>query len=464
MLLWGAIALGTGVLCLLTLTISPPLWVDEAQIVEYGRVFAEPNTDWSLFWDGNRPIVPWYYVGPIVQNFARALTAPSCAGPRLVAIAGGIVASGSLAAWLFRRGTRPAGALLLSLLFLFDPNFVGAYRGGRLDGWTLACAFAGCYLLTSWQTRSGAWRLLAAGFFVVLGFFIWPSIAFLLPLLGLELIWVISGQSGQWKKVVVFAAGALATLVGLTLAAVAQSPGIIGDVPRQLAASQMSAVALQATDLLDKARTLFVTLFIRSPWNGPLLVACWRSGGSRLVLATMALPAILMFRTLLYGNRIIYLLVYLLVFFAGAFAHASGAAVTRTMMRELRWGFLVGGVICAGVISIGLRTANAWLQRDERNEELILFAAEKVGARGATVCLDAFEFYFAGRYLGWRLFSVVPRALSHCEIAIASSDSKARRVLETAGFRRQTVLMGDRASQTPVYGARGFGPYDVYRR
>src|SRR5580658_3436033 len=130
--LWGWSALATVVCCLPTLTISPTVWMDEAHIVEYGRLFFSPRTTWSLFWRGGGPTIPWYYIGGVIQELAEQATSPSCLGPRLSGLMGALLAAAMLAAWLLRRGTLPAAAFLLSFLFLFDPTFAAAYRGGRV--------------------------------------------------------------------------------------------------------------------------------------------------------------------------------------------------------------------------------------------------------------------------------------------------------------------------------------------
>ena len=131
-------ALLTFAVCLPTLTFARAVFSDEITIAEYGRLFLDPRTDWSILWQGDHPITPWYYIGGTLQELATRAMSPSCSGTRLGALVGAVLSASALVAWLLRRGTLPATAFLLSLLLpLFEPPFRGRInRGGRVDGWT----------------------------------------------------------------------------------------------------------------------------------------------------------------------------------------------------------------------------------------------------------------------------------------------------------------------------------------
>ena len=56
----------------LTLKI-PAIWYDESEIVDYGRVFFEQNTDWAIHWRDNRPIILLTYLGGVFQELSFRL-------------------------------------------------------------------------------------------------------------------------------------------------------------------------------------------------------------------------------------------------------------------------------------------------------------------------------------------------------------------------------------------------------
>src|ERR1044071_8427894 len=78
-LYWIVIVSTIFLIHLLTFTISPTLWVDEAQIIEHGRLtLFEPHGAWSVNWwsTPNRPVLLWSYLGPALQEMAFRLTTP----------------------------------------------------------------------------------------------------------------------------------------------------------------------------------------------------------------------------------------------------------------------------------------------------------------------------------------------------------------------------------------------------
>ena len=151
-----SISVGWFVLCmivccihLMTLELDPLTYQDEVQIVDYGRVILNPSTDWALTWyvQGDHPVIPFSYLGKLIQEAAFNLTATSGLGPRYLAMFGGVLAATCALGWLIVRNTPPIFALVLGFAFLIDPIFSDIYRGGRIDGWAIAASLGACWLL-----------------------------------------------------------------------------------------------------------------------------------------------------------------------------------------------------------------------------------------------------------------------------------------------------------------------------
>lgn len=450
------------------LTLMHAVFTDEIHIAEYGRLFLDPHTSWSLFWQGDHGITPWYFVGGLFEELALRVTSPSCAGSRVFGLTGSVLASGALVAWLWRRGTLPAAALLLGLLFLFNPVVMPAYTAGRIDGWTLCCAFSAGYLIVASGAAPGGGRLFAAGCLISLGFFVWPSVAYLLPLLGLELLRAnrAAGRS-LWRSLVLTGAGAGLVLLVLGLTVVTRVPSVLSDVPRQLAVAGMAPHPVEGAFLVN-LRTLVAHLLVRSPWNLPLAFLVWRSGAPRAPLLWMMLPIAIMFVTMLYGNRLIYTVPYLLLAFSGMFAASGRAREPGTWA----WWLLAGAVAAAFAFAAIVRPLMPWLHRATRSESLLYSAAERAAPRSARVCFDgSVELYLAGRSRDWRMFTLTPDTVALCDSAIVRGQPAPELAasLADAGFRREQVLLPDLPNDAPAweqhaYGYYVYGPYEVYRR
>src|SRR5262245_49920557 len=104
-----AIVLGViGFIHVLTLDLSPPLWMDEAQIIEHGRLLPfDSDSAWSMNWwsAANRPILLWSYLGPALQETAFRMTRPLSTAPRLASLAGAMAAATVLLGWLLAMKT-----------------------------------------------------------------------------------------------------------------------------------------------------------------------------------------------------------------------------------------------------------------------------------------------------------------------------------------------------------------------
>jgi hypothetical protein len=463
---WTTCALITIAVAVPTLTISPPVWTDEAHIVEYGRLFFEPHSSWSLFWQGDHGVTPWYFIGAAAQELAERVTSPSCLGTRLFGIAGALFAFAALVAWLRRRNTFPSAALLLGLVFLFEPNFVAAYRGGRVDGWTFACAFSAGYALSTWREIGGEHRLWLAGAAAAIGFFIWPSMAFLFPLLAVELVPLLAAPRARNVFAVTrVGIAALVTAAVLTAIVAWHVPHVPKDVARQLFVAGMSP-AIEPVSFVSRVRLLLELLFVRAPWHIALLAYAARLSRSRAPIFLMSLPATIMLSTLLYPNRTMYLVPYLVLFYADAFCEVPRSEAAAPRRGSGGFAILLAAAACAAGVSLGLRSVNAWMHRDIRDESRVFATARAIPYSGEMICIQAMEFYFVGRSLGWRMVVADSDKIPYCETAILSSPVAPvlLKALDENGFRHESTLSTSRMTYRPAFGAGTFGPYELYRR
>src|ERR1035438_7016965 len=67
-----------------TLSISPTIWQDEVQIIDFGRTSAfGGDPSWSVNWrSSNRPAIAISYLGPLLEESMFRFTAFSPVGPR----------------------------------------------------------------------------------------------------------------------------------------------------------------------------------------------------------------------------------------------------------------------------------------------------------------------------------------------------------------------------------------------
>lgn len=154
---------------------SPPVWIDEVMIVDYGRVMLDDKPrDIAVTYnlEANRPVKPVPWLGCVIQELAWRVTG-SLLGPRWVATLGSLLGVVFLAVWLCGHATSSTevwAALTLCGTWFLESTFLDSYRGARVDGLAVACVMASLLLA---QGKAGAWRLLLAGVLLSASFFVW---------------------------------------------------------------------------------------------------------------------------------------------------------------------------------------------------------------------------------------------------------------------------------------------------
>jgi hypothetical protein len=456
-----------------TLTLSPTIWQDEAQIVELGRTSLwERSTNWSPNWlpTGHAVIVP-SYVGPALADAAFRLTCPSPAGPRLFSLLGALFAATILRSWLRRRGNSELIAWVLATAFLLDPTFVASYRGGRLDGWAIGWMLLACHLLrgvstqraTSDRRRAFIW----GGLTCAVGLFVWASAILLLPLVVLELVFACRSEDHP------IASGALCFALAAFVAGVALA---LPQAPywRQIAAdaetiSKATAlVHVNTVTWLDNVLGLFATIRM-SPLMWALTAAAACSRKSWLLAVTLACLLTYMLSTFAYGARLLYVLPVAVALLA---ERAHSIRTDSTWSRRVLVPAAVALILWGVGISLLARTANALAHRRARDPDAVLAAArDAIGSQVDRVYIGTWQVYYAGRALGWRMMRPYGSASDQDVEALAPS-LKYALVLATPTPETKVLLHFLRISRELLpatmghadFGAAPYGPYLLLTR
>jgi len=489
---WVSWLIALSTVCLihsLTFDISPPLWVDEAQIIEHGRLIPfEPHSEWSMNWSSaaNRPILLWSYLGPALQEAAFRITMPLPFGPRIVSLFGAMIAATASAGWLLSMKTYRPVVLILGLVFLLDYIFVQSYRGARVDCWVLAFCFGACWVVRYAMSRMQEgrpfrWALALGGGMAAIAFFVWPSAVLTYPLVLAELLVLLREEysmpkngASTLRSVMAFVIGGVAMTFLLLLPIWHLLKTVFNDIGPILMASQPSySLSLQINNLLDSfkySQLLPVSALIAFIW-----------GRGRLMAWMALLVFVYILSTLLYLNRLIYLLPYALGLIGGVYQIPSTLIANAKTRRLITHVGLSVVIVVSVSSSLIIRPAIALSQKEERDPSILFsLGRESIGHGPYRVYLGAWEFYFAGRWLGWQMLNEyvdrdqrdLSRLLSRADYAIfrlGDVDHNLAAQLSMAGLYLQKELTDDRQHQMDTkhqfrLGARAYGPYVLYSR
>ncbi len=407
---WGIACIAVLSIHALTLTQQPLVYQDEVQIVEIGRTVLHPNTDWSINWliDEKMAKLGTSWPTTLIQELAYRLTAPSSLGSRLVTVLSGIIASTCLLGWLLCRGTRAPAAFLLALAFHFDPVFADNVRGGGSTAGHSrpASVHAGYYA----RSTSAAYPLWAQGLLLIAGMLagfsplLWLSAAILMPLVLLELYYLAHSYAGSqkapWAAAVrpclLFGVGGIVGFaLGLLPAAAHWSQYWLSI---QAAFEVQSMAAVIKTSPIDLLATHDPLIFVAAVTS--LLFN--REWG---LLAALAAGVILIYQTMVYLPRVMYLLPYLWAMVAGAVSTVPRRAAAYRARR-----YVIGPLLSLVLIwnlgaTLLVRPAIALSQSPANDPQQILNQLRQtVGTGPKRVLVEEWSAYFAGRELGWQQF------------------------------------------------------------
>lgn len=484
---WAGAGLVVAIHCL-TLRISPTVWQDEVQIVDYGRATVfERGTDWSINWHPQgRPIPVLAYLGPALQESAYRLSGGSMLGPRVASLVGAVFAGSMALGWLAARGTIPAVALAGAALLLLDPSFTQGYRGARVDCWAIGfCLAAAWSLRAARQPERCGRHAFRAGLCAGVGGLIWPSVVFLGPLLLAE-GWAAVRQTpapDRWRTAcrgaVLFAVGAVGLFVVALIPFQAELRAMVAD----LFSISRSGLNLSSGGSHPRASQLgvFWQSLQLGPWLFVLALPAWlvrRDCGLGLGLAVAVAITL---ATNAYVHRVVYLLPYALGLVTGAASEWS----TRPVARWVPWVVRGGLTAMLGwgvVLTLVLRPWLALGQAEGRNPAVLVEAATRaLGRTHAAVYVSPWEFYYAGRQLGWRQYKLpfVPeepsspgwtnllRRMDYVIFAVSELTAGRRAALAQAGFDprgRYPETAEPPRGRGWGKGGRPYGPVEVFAR
>ncbi len=494
-----------GMIHLSTIGIAPYLHLDEFMIIDLGRIVMNPGTDWSIAWlpGSDQPVFFWFYLGSVAQELVFRLAGEY--GPRIFALAGALVAARVMLSYLLLRRTRRIQAAVLSLVFLLDPLFVQSYSMGRLDSWTLACGLFTCVLLRQAKLRPQSLRrpsfgrIALAGSFMSIGWLIWPSSVFLLPLILTDLRGAASSFRTRQLQISAIGYFALGCILTALILMIPITPVIINELQSPLdgiatnTRSGSPGSPLTAEYHLAQLRE-FVRILKFTPFVVLLAaLACLVIRKTGLVYGMLAAAGIMLV-TVVYIHRVQYLLPYLIALIASLYTPPRQAAyLARRRRPRLKLAGLAALLLWCTGLSVITRTILALEHRQERNRDLVSRAAASMIGPGHHGVLMPGEFYYAGRRLGWKMYKpylaqneplkpeTLEKVLPHLEYVIWSGSSLPavfERALTRNGLHRQgnfriypQPMAGGEASSW-INGIRNlfslqrrpYGPYIVYAR
>ena len=461
---------------MLTVGEYPAAWFDEIEIIEMGRfsVFnVKPEWSVNLLPASNEVLAPpspyfHYLAGAILESLYRA-TGGFIAG-RFVMLASLPLCAMALFAWLRNKGIGKTVSFAVALLFLVDPNATICAHWYRPDLWCLAMVLCGSLLIAKSRGSSRpALFLLFSGALGATAVFFWITSVLLMPLMLAE--FCIAYDIGSTKKIatalkslgLLAIGGMLATSI-LLLPLYRHIPDIVAQyLTKSEIANMMSTQAdpMSATmvRLID-----FVKIACRSPFTWfAALVGVFISRRNVIHAVFFVATTVFILATRVYHLRMVYLMPYVFLF-AAISAECLFSSTSKPVAVLSR--LFIGGALCFGLaLSVAALNFAAWPE----SNTLALFTEKlnkAVTGHKPKVCLLDFEHecYYAGRSLGWRMYSTSRRTeilealyanfLDNMDAVVVStmlplSDAE-KQVIADHGFTKSTPIEMPPAATGPI--------------
>lgn len=444
------------------------------QIVEYGRCFLDPNTDWSInYLSEGRAAQTVSYLGPLVQELAFRLAA-SPIGPRLSTLIGAITSAILCKLWLSTRGTPPVVSAVIAAIFLLEPTFVQSYRGGRVDAWVFVFIFCACFFLArakSSQSRLQRYALVfLAGLAAAVSVFTWVVAVLCLPLVVIEFMHSIPRRM-RWRLFAIFCSGGLVAASLLCIPAYRLLHEAVS-VTFNMSYSQVTASTTDSTFRLQLPELwhcikyspfIFITAFsfcaMKQAWT---------------VAVGFCLILVFILSTNTYTHRYIYLLPYMTALLSIGIRHIdnlpNGTYLSLCTSGTLALAFLL---VWAVGITLIARPFNALTHASTRSPDVLDRLAATHIRHGASVYIQAWEFYYVGRRYDWKMyrpFGNESEALEHIVPQVAyviiktENLTDSERYLFAANFVNTTPKAVINKVSTAGFGGSSYGPYSILRR
>jgi hypothetical protein len=361
-----------------------------------------------------KPLLSLSYLGVAFQELAYQILAPSNLGSRLASLLGALLAASLVLGWLTSRGTPRWPAFAVSLVFLLDPIFNVSYMQGRVDSWAIAICIAACWLLCHvchrFEKQSAVrWPVFLAGVLVSVSVFVWPTVLVLIPLVLLELFYLLrvvweESQDGRGARTTIvltwfFAGGLFTTALLLIPVALNWEAYYISWMSGAHIQNVASAIQMSIIDMYV-IREPFVLIAVLAS----LLI--WREPG---VIIGAVVAVFMMYQTMIYPMRILYLLPYIAAIVAGA---CASLAANRNAPRRKIAIYSVLGLLIAWNVAITLvkRPVITLSQHEARSPKQIQTAlASLIGSGPYRVLVTEWDMYYAARALGWKNYNLFGR-------------------------------------------------------
>lgn len=403
----------------------PAAWFDEIEILEMGRFsFFNVNPHWSVNMmpglDGTLvPPMPYFHYlsGAVIEALYR-LTGGFLCG-RIFMLLSLPCCAVALYGYLRSKKVSVTAAVLVALLMLLDPNATVCAHWYRPDLWCLSFIYVAMALVVrSHKARHPYLLLIISGALSATSVFFWITSTLLLPLVVLEFILVYREKSADASVPKAFSALCCMSAGGIAVSCLFLLPlfRYIPDIIHQYFSTSELATMTTPGDapvVATVSRVLdFIKIACRSPfvWGAALT---WIAVSRKNVIHAIFFVLMIMFMisTRVYHLRMVYLMPYLFLFMA----YALDCFVVHSEKKVI--GFL-SCVYVSVAMSFGLVVSVVAMNYAGWPEEntLKLFS-EKLGSvvtkTTPKVCLIDYEheLYYAGRSLGWEMYSTTDRNL-----------------------------------------------------
>jgi hypothetical protein len=300
--------------------------------------------------------------------------------------------------------------------------------------------------------------------------FVWPTAAFLFPLVAAETLSLEAGRRGLLNSLALLALGMALATVLILIPVWASAPAAARDFV------SFSAGVVRF-DLVSNPLTLGRILFLANPILLFLLIPAMVTVNRWALIAfLLALLGVLSSST--YTHRAVYLLPYLYSLLAqcGSKFYWSTTKLHRVLVVSA--GALL---LWSGTISLVARTELAMIQRESRNPAVLLAESAGIHASSGSLVFLPWEFYYAGRRLGWHMY--IPYAtysenqlrslygrMDYAIYPFETVTPELRTTLGESGLRASRILLPQKSDPLSIagypirWGAKGYGPYEVFSR
>ena len=447
----------------------PACWFDEIEILEMGRFsIFDVNPEWSvnLFPSADAALHPpapffHYLTGALQELLYRATGSFLLA--RVLLLASLPATALLLFVWLKGKDIPAPAALAAATLFVLDPNATICAHWYRPDLWTMSCAFGAMILLAQTRNSSTRKRLaacFAAGVLTSVMLFLWITSMLLLPLICWEAL--VSARMRPWRDGTAFVTGfVLCTIVFL----VPLFPHIPAILNQYAQASELGG-GIRGLDGMSQRAVNIAKIALRSPF----VWICALVGivvGRRFAMHALMFFVLcgFMMSTNVYHLRMVQLMPFLFLFAATALVRLS--SIRPPILRSTGKLLVYGAMLFSFTLSVLALNYAAWPGENTLNALVRKFKSVIPLQQPNVYLYDMeHELYYAGRSLGWKMFSFNDRELlfdrersadllAHLDAVVVSDNAKSKPSERDLALMRSKGLSAvHRIEMPPVAGNR----------